>query len=157
SLENMALVAACRQLGVLSVDLQHGVQGESHVAYGAWSVMPAQGWELLPDRFWVWSESEVAAIRKWVPPGSTRHLAFVGGNIWLDLWRAGNSPLVRELDEPIRQLCARRARRPRILVTLQWGLDDNSYLLPLIDAMRALPEFDWWLRLHPIMYGQLDR
>src|SRR5262249_31727054 len=152
SLQNMALVAACRRLGIPSVDLQHGVQGAFHIAYGPWMQVPSQGWDLLPDRFWCWSEPEVNSIRSWAARAGGHHVPLVGGNPWLDSWRAGDSPLVREMDSRVARLCAQRPGRKRVLVTLQWGMNDQAYLLPLREAIRyGDPDLDWWIRLHPLM------
>lgn len=153
SLQNMALIAACRRLKIPSMDLQHGVQGPLHVAYGPWKRVPGAGWDLLPDRFWCWSETEAAGIRSWACAGAQeRHLPLIGGNPWLELWRTGESPLVREMGLRVAQLCAQRPGRKRVLVSLQWGMSDAAYLLPLRDVIAAAdPDLDWWVRLHPLM------
>src|SRR5262249_37500646 len=41
--EAMALLLACRERGIPSVDLQHGMQGALHFAYGRWSRIPRGG------------------------------------------------------------------------------------------------------------------
>jgi hypothetical protein len=61
----MAFNLACRQIGIPSVDIQHGVQGDLHRAYGRWNKLPKAGYELLPTIFWVWSEVEAKAINNW--------------------------------------------------------------------------------------------
>jgi hypothetical protein len=149
--EGMAFLRACRRLGIPSADLQHGVQGELHVAYGRWPSAPEGGWELLPSVFWCWSEVEASAVRAWAgeAPGAP-HKAWVGGNPMLERWRAsGGPPEVRE-----RVLAAARAApgRANVLVTLQPGFAASPFRAILVAVARDLgPAARIWARLHPCM------
>ena len=40
NLVNMALIWACRDLGITTVDIQHGLQGKYHVMYSHWTRIP---------------------------------------------------------------------------------------------------------------------
>ena len=62
--ESMACILACNELGIPSIDIQHGIQ-EFHVAYARWNRVPNGGYELLPTYFWCWSEAEASVIRGW--------------------------------------------------------------------------------------------
>ena len=156
SLEGAALVLACKRCRVLCVDVQHGVQGRLNTAYGAWSAVPESGYELLPDRFWCWSQAEVEAIESWTSGRTARHSAVVGGNPWLDMWRDDQSPLVAAAE---RSLGSRvRADQRTVLVTLQWGMTDEIFLAPLIALMAAAGNtWVWMVRLHPVMVDQAGR
>jgi hypothetical protein len=154
SLEGAALMLACRRSGIVSIDVQHGVQGLLHVAYGSWCNVPPDGYDLLPDRFWCWSEREVDAIRAWAAQ-TTRHFGFVGGNLWLEKWSDEAAPFVRSAHETVRTML--RPDTHVVLVTLQWGIADRTFLLPLLRLIRdAGGRFSWWLRLHPVMRGRRD-
>jgi hypothetical protein len=154
SLEGSALMLACRRRGIVSVDVQHGVQGPLHVAYGSWCNVPPGGYDLLPDRFWCWSEGEVDAIRAWAAQ-TTRHVGFVGGNLWLEKWSDKAAPFVRSAHEAVRTMA--RPGTHVVLVTLQWGIADRTFLLPLLQLIRdAGGRFSWWLRLHPVMRERRD-
>lgn len=149
--EGMAFVLACRESQVLSVDLQHGVQGELHPAYGSWPEPPGRTFALLPDRFWVWSEWEADVIRRW--SGTTSHAPVVGGNPWNLVWNDAHpmTGLQDALDRA-RALKARARNAPVILVTLQFGLLDSEQLDPLLELMAATGQrFVYWVRLHPCM------
>src|SRR5262249_5108569 len=58
SLDGMAFNLACREAGVVSADIQHGVEGDLNAAYGQWSRLPATGYALLPNLFWCWTEGD---------------------------------------------------------------------------------------------------
>lgn len=149
SIEGMAFVLACRRGGVTVADVQHGLQGDHHVAYGQWSNSPPEGYELLPDEFWVWSDLERRAIDAWRPPQSTRHVPVVAGNAWLELWRNESEPFMRQALTDARRM-RRTDTRCCVLVTLQWGLPEEE-TLKLLRAIRLAPrDFQWWLRLHPV-------
>lgn len=157
SLEGMAFTLACRAVGALVVDIQHGVQGPVHPAYAAWPRPPAGGsHELLPDRFWVWSESERDVIDRWAAGSS--HAAIVGDNPWLDVWRSGSEwPGVGAAVRAAEELRRRSAARPVVLVTLQFGLDDREQLNPLRELIaEAGKRFTFWVRLHPVMLPERE-
>ncbi len=152
SLEGMAFVYACRELGIPVVDLQHGVQGEFHPAYAAWP-KPEEGRRhaLLPDHFWVWSDWERKVIEGW--SASTGHSAVVGGNPWLGVWQPGSAwSGVAPALEAARRMRERADGRPVVLVTLQFGLAPAEQLEPLCRLMaEAGDRMVLWVRLHPAM------
>lgn len=141
--EGFALLHAANRRGLVTVDLQHGTQGEIHPAYAAFAKMPAGGWGLLPRRFWVWSEAEAQAIRAW---GGSWHGADVVGNALLDrqLCQAADGPL---------------SDRPKVLlITLQNGFDDAGYYRLLGEIIAALPDdMAVWVRIHPVQMPGLER
>ena len=150
-LEGMAFVLACREAGILVVDLQHGVQGDMHPAYARWPRPDAGVHALLPDRFWVWSSWEEDVVAQWSK--GTRHAPIVGGNPWLEVWRDGSGwPGVAAASEAASGLRQRADGRPVVLTTLQYGLDPAEQMQPLAAVMRiAASRLVFWVRLHPAM------
>lgn len=156
NIEGMAVNLACRALGIPSVDLQHGLEGDLHVAYARWRRVPADGYELLPERFWVWDEQDAAVIRRW--SSGPRHLPVIGGNLWLNAWLEGSGPVVADCDRRMLEALEAHPGRKHVLVTLQIGLTDTRTLAELIEAIRTTQhEWRWWLRLHPCMLEQRER
>ncbi len=150
TLEGMAFNLACRELGIPSLDIQHGVQGETHIAYADWSVLPTDGFELLPEIFWCWSESEMRVLSRWRGRDSSRHRVVVGGNLWLNMWRGTGTPLVRRYDREIEKLKEKHDGKATLLVTLQPGAEPLSgWLLDYIQQTAST--WRWWIRLHPGM------
>lgn len=156
SVEGMAFVLACKHIGVPVADVQHGLQGAYHVAYGQWRRLPIGGYELLPDEFWVWSESEHRAIDDWRPAGCRLHVPVIAGNAWLDLWRTETDPLVARVMQQVRRI-RRSDARYCVLITLQWGLHDGETLRLLSAIARLPPDFHCWLRLHPLVAHERRR
>ncbi len=150
-LEGMAFVLACRESGVLSVDLQHGVQGELHPAYGSWPQPSKQAFSLLPDRFWVWSDWEADVISRW--SRTTSHAPVVGGNPWNVVWNGSYSlPGIEDALKRAEAMKARARNAPVILVTLQYGFVPSEQLEPLLRLIALTgEEFVYWVRLHPCM------
>jgi hypothetical protein len=142
----MAMVAACRRLGITCCDIQHGMIGLLHGAYNGWTRAPAEGWELLPDLVWSWSDGDAPGIKDWSPCG--RHAAIPGGNLLLDRFLAREDPRLLACVEAAHAIFPQAGRR--ILVTLQPGLDDASYYELLRSVITEAPE-DWrfLIRLHP--------
>jgi hypothetical protein len=158
SMEGMAFILACRELGIKVVDIQHGVQGEMHPAYAAWQ-QPANGLHpLLPDRFWVWSSWEAQVISRWSAP--TRHSPILGGNPWLSVWRAGSSwsGVVDAYNRANRLRFASPPWKRVVLVTLQYGLAARDQIDRLTELISAAHErFTFWIRLHPAMLEQREK
>lgn len=156
-IEGMAFILACRELNIRCVDLQHGLQGDLHVAYGRWNKVPENGYELLPDYFWCWSSADAAAIQRWSQAVFNNHVPLIGGNPWLDFWKDSSNKLVVIYDQKLQKAVPGFSDNKNILVTLQSNLDDPETLKPILDAVATLDErLFWWIRLHPCMLDKRD-
>jgi hypothetical protein len=152
NLVSMAFAAACREVGIPSVEIQHGVQGELHWAYGRWRSVPPEGYDLLPSVYWTWSEREASVIEEWAADTGGRHRAVVGGNLWLRTWMDGDREIVRRHDRLLR---ASEGVQTTVLCTLQPAVSDASQLRLLSAAVAGAPRsWRWWFRLHPAMSAQ---
>lgn len=142
-LTSMAFVMACYELGVKSIDIQHGDQSEQNFAYGRWNNTPPEGYALLPTVFWCWSEWEAEVIRKWnnVTPN---HQPIVGGNMWLHMWETDNS-ITKHYDQIVRK--NHKFNRYNLLLTLQTDVEVPAWVLNTIRTAPA--EWTWWIRVHP--------
>lgn len=155
--DGLSFNLACYEFGIPSIDIQHGVQGDYHIAYGNWGRLPVGGYRLLPTYFWCWSEEERKSIEKW---SSSFHQPIVLGNLWLEQWR-GHSPLTEKYDKQFIRNDDQHEER-RILVTLQplYGLPGWENNLPdwFLHAIKDSPSnWKWWIRLHPQMFkGRYD-
>lgn len=147
----MALVRACKALGITTVDIQHGKQGKYHGLYTHWTKIPEDGYELLPDIFWVWGQESHENIQKWHPAGCQHHKPSIGGNRWLAKWSDGNGlKLDREADSFLNRL---DDFDRVILVSLQPF--DRPLPDHLLEAMQRSPKrWLWLLRLHPLYKHQ---
>lgn len=153
SLEGQAFVQAAWRLGLFTVDLQHGMQGEHHAAYARWFNVPDGGYSTLPNEFWVWSEEEADAITRW-SAGIGTHRARITGNPWLKRWADDSDPYVSTCLAHAASL--RRARHRQVLACLSWGLADEE-TDKLIQAARLCgPSVAWWWRLHPVEASKRD-
>ena len=143
--EAMGLLCAARRLGIKTVDMQHGKQGKYHGMYTHWTKVPEQGYELLPDYFWLWGEESKENIMKWMPRESP-HRAIVGGNRWLSDWIRGKHD---DGDVAEKRFYEQLSSYDRvILVSLQPVKEPLPELL--LEAMKASPKtWKWLVRLHP--------
>lgn len=146
------LLLACKRNGIPTIDLQHGTQGAMHRAYGNWTKVPAQGYELLPTHFWCWTDDEVAVIQRWAESTGGAHRPVVGGNLFLNLCKSNSLSSVRECDDLVRKKVGALGADKQILVTLQWGLLTDEFTRTLSRAIEStVDRYQWWLRLHPSM------
>jgi hypothetical protein len=149
SMEGMALCLAARRLGIPCADVQHGVQGRCHFAYGPWQCAPAGGYNTLPTVFWCWDVESASQINEWAGAQGAR--ALVGGNPWQALWEDADTPVAqRELKRIDSALAAHPGRR-HILLSLQWDAGLTPGLRELLAASPA--GWHWWVRPHPVQAG----
>lgn len=147
----MALCLAARRLGIPCVDVQHGVQGAAHFAYGPWLRLPPRGYRLLPTRFWCWDEPSARNIDGWSRDWAEYHGAVVGGNPWMAWLAGGNAPGTAEALAQVRARKQSAPQQSHVLISLQW---DRGLTEQLKRAITQAPA-NWllWVRLHPV---QLD-
>lgn len=133
--EMYAMALASNKLGISSCDIQHGGQGNLHLAYSGFNKIPENGYNLLPKKFWVWDKASFVEIQKWVSKQKF-HEVFVKGNPWIEY-------CIQEFSSEI------ITNRKIILYTMQ---PIGSELLDkyIIEAIKETPmDYIWWLRLHP--------
>jgi ubiquinone/menaquinone biosynthesis C-methylase UbiE len=145
----MAIIKACKKLGIVSVDIQHGKQGKYHGMYSYWTRIPSQGYELLPDFFWCWGDESKINIEKSRRSTGSNHIPIVGGNRWLASWIDGKAGIFENnISKEFYTIL--NNKKKKILISLQPF--DEQIPLPehVIEAMRNSPtDWLWLLRLHP--------
>jgi hypothetical protein len=129
-----SVVLAANRLGLRSIDLQHGVQGQNHLAYANWPTEISANTNFLPSHFYVWDASAFKTIEQWKTDSSQ---ILVGCNKWI-------------LDR------AKKVANDIILVTLQ-PIEDYfpDYLLDMIKTFRG--DKKWFIRLHPRQHDQIGQ
>lgn len=148
----MAFNLACREHGIPSIELQHGVQGKLNAAYGRWRQVPHDGYALLPRIFWVWSSQEASAIEEWSRPVREWHRPVIGGNPWLNVWLRDDAEVARPYDRAVQAIRSRDPESVHVLVTLAYSLTSERDLAPIREAIEKAPStWRWWVRLHPAM------
>lgn len=150
SVTSMSFNLACREAGIPSVELQHGVQGAAHWAYARWEAVPSGGFSVLPSVYWNWSESDARVINAWAQRTAGGHRAVAGGNLWLGSWLQKDSARVAGYDYRVHE--ALPGHGPFILWTLQPGITGARELELLLQASdEAPPGWVWLPRTHPAM------
>ena len=149
---------ACHEMGILSVKIQHGVQGDYQLDYGRWSRVPGAGFELLPKCFWSWDTPSAEAINRWAKQCPGVHQAVVGGNVWYQEWEhiKDRGAKRQAVEEQIQTIKENASGKTHVLVSLQppEKIYASGELIPdfVLEAMRVSSgKFFWWVRLHPSM------
>ncbi|MBW3595859.1 MAG: hypothetical protein KY475_01135 [Planctomycetes bacterium] len=147
--EGFGFCLACRRLGIPSVDIQHGVQGDLHPAYGGWRRIPASGYEVLPQYFLVWSEAEAKAIQKWSAPRTGHHQALIAGNQFLQLCQAEQLRPVSQLAAQVRDLADPKAIQALYTLSFLETPSDIQDMLAAVGSRAPGRRIQWWVRVHP--------
>jgi hypothetical protein len=147
------LISACRELGIISVDLQQEFIGTRHDYYSNWTELQNGGYSIFPDYFWVWDAQAAATIEKWSKFTNGEHKVIIGGNPWFILHKKFYGLLPVHSMEEIDQILDHQ--QLKILVAL--GLFEDLIPRIVLEAMKlAPPDYIWLLRLHPRDYDRQD-
>jgi hypothetical protein len=148
-LPEQAFCLACGELGITSVEVQHGVQGDLHPSYGSWSAVPSEGWETRARVFWSWDEESAAAINRWAVCAPDRHVAINGGDPWREMGMEDGDESSRRTHQLIEERKRASGGERHILVTLT----SQGDVVPaaVLEAVRSSPStWRYWFRLHPV-------
>ena len=137
----MGLIAAAKEWGVKTLDLQHGKQGKFQAMYSGWRI-PDEGYQMMPDVFWCWGMPSAKHILE-SSPNRKFHRPLVGGHPWLDYYRRHISS---------KTAYGRRSTKKYVLVTIQPPQADNIEPIPdfLLDFLSDRPKNVYFIfRCHP--------
>jgi hypothetical protein len=152
------LVLSCKRKAVPSIDIQHGVQGPMHFAYGSWTKVPPYGYELLPTYFWCWTQRDADTVQEWSEATKGAHRCLVGGNLFLNFWKSNSSSLFRSCNNSVLEKAIALGADKQVLVTLQPGLLPEDFMQVLMSAIKStVDSLHWWLRLHPLMLHERNK
>jgi len=142
----MALVKACKKLGISTVDIQHGTYGNYHGAYTHWTTIPSEGYNLVPDYYWCWGKTSKESIEKWYSR-IFHHQPIVGSNLNI-------AKSIEEIDfkvdkgfiEFYDQLRHNKDKDKVVLIAMSYPDIPNI----VFETIRLAPnEWIWMIRLHP--------
>lgn len=139
----MGMLLAAHKNGIKSMDIQHGVQSENDFLFSNWTIIPKDGYELLPDIFWCWSKDEKENIDKWTFNSDTLYSSFTGGNPVLE---------INDDDENIKLfhqeiLAQKNNSLKNILYTHQASYEISEILFTAVKNSNE--NCKWWFRFHP--------
>lgn len=130
------LIAACNELGIHTIDVQHGGMGKGHWSYDNWSVAPPNGYLQVPQFFWNWDAGSAALINAWAQRTGF-HKAFNLGRPWLHDYTQVSSYKPARVDYILYNLAD---------VTLE------DYIIEAIKQTGS--QRPWVCRMHPRMVKQ---
>ena len=145
----MGACLAAKELGIDSVELQHGLQSDDHYHYAGWAEKSNEGYALVPDYFWVWGEDNRQNLIDNSPGLVKSENIIVGGNPLINQIIDGNlSSLLSNNDDAVSLI---GDYENSILVTLQ-NADDSEvdFISNLIHNSPV--NWLWLIRLHPSLF-----
>lgn len=146
--DSFGLVLAAKELGIKTVDVQHGKQGVSHPMYTHFSKIPTGGYKLLPDYFWNWGEESKYSIEKW-QNNKAAHQPIVGGNLWLAKWKF-SSFYSCEKREEIEFINSFKTYERIILYSTQPIVNEGILPSHIVESIQNSPSnWLWLIRVHP--------
>jgi len=133
------LISACHALNILSVDIQHGIQVGWNPLYNNWKEMPAEGYQSLPNHFFVWGKKEFSSIEKVF--FGTKHSPILTGYPWLEKQLEFSEGIKEDYKEKF------NSYRVKILLVLQKQPKIAEIFKELIK--NSPDDYLWIIRHHP--------
>ncbi len=136
-----ALTAAANHLKIVTVEMQHGPQPTVHLAYSSWSVLPKEGYDMIPKTFWCWDDSSHNVIKHWTKNNQNYSVKVIG-NPWIDFWKT------KEMNYQ---------HQNYILYSLQPSPITIEQLFPesILNFIKNNPH-KWFIRLHPRQLNEIE-
>lgn len=144
---SMGFILACKKEGVLSIDIQHGMQVGNNPAYSFLQYLPEDSYDLLPDVFLVRGVAEKNNIERWLKKGNV----VISGDLWLNFWKNNNEALVIKYDSMIAS--KKKYKKKYILYTLDY---ENIPEVMKNIIRKTSSEYSWCIRLHPADLKNMD-
>ena len=140
-----ALIYVCKKLSILTVDIQHGVQGYFHPAYSSFQNLPPNSFNVLPDVFLTWTEDDNKKILEWAKKTKSTN-AFVIGNLFQEKFIC-ETDLSLECDKLYDINFQYDEGKIVILLSLIWG----NYFPQLFEEIikHAPNNYFFLIRFHP--------
>lgn len=146
TLVGQAFCLGARRAGIQCFDIQHGIAGTLHRAYGRWKKTPPTGFNTLPTGFWSWGKDDMSAIKSWGDAITPQAKVILGGNVWAKLWSQKDLPLTQEERNKTALFLSTLKGKKIILVTLQY-----PFLPSILEATinKTNNNVFWLIRCHP--------
>lgn len=128
-----AAVLTANNLGIKTIDFQHGPQTNVHMVFTSWNKIPNEGYGIMPIEYWTWDEKTKLNIDSWansINKISSKNV----GQPYLGYWQNKNK--VKNYDEKI------------ILYSLQL-MPISEMLNEAIIRLIKISKRHWGIRLHP--------
>lgn len=131
---NQLFTSICNNLGIKTIEMQHGPQSVNQLAYGSWTKIPQDGFNSMPKNYWCWDEISTINIKEWKLKKNIIN-AFVGGNPWIDF---------------LKDKGLKTTKNNYILYSLQPNPVKLSEMFPpqIIKIIKE-KKYEWHLRTHP--------
>ena len=136
------MIEAADELGILTVDIQHGLQVGWNPLYTNYDEMPPEGYPQIPDIFAVWGEKEYNNIKYSLP--SDKHRPMYMGAPWLEKIKTFPVSLSDHLIDELQN----EKYKLRVLLIMQ-NQTDIPELFKDIIAQTADDDILWIIRHHP--------
>jgi hypothetical protein len=138
----MGVCAAADELGIKTIDIQHGKQGKYQAMYSGWTKLPINGYALMPDSFWCWGQPSCEHILA-SSPNRKKHIPFIGGYPWIEYYKKNMLPVDSKTTDS----------KIRVLLTMQTPQAGNLERIPdfIIDFLSSstIEDVHFTFRYHP--------
>ncbi len=139
--ESFASTLACYELGIKSIEMQHGVYSQTIYSYAG--KMPMGGYEIIPNYFFSWDDKQADLINKWALK-TNNHKAYQYGLNALTFWKTRSDSFVNDAFIQLQPLFKQK-NKIKVLYTISDLVDEK---LPKLIQQTKDTCF-WFIRNHP--------
>ena len=129
-----AAIYAANNLGIRTIDFQHGFQTNYHMVYSHWNKHPKNNYKILPFEYWNWDSISSDNILDWSGAAPQGVKSYVVGQPYLAYWQEKADSQIQKSE----------------IIFYSLGVQDLDFLFPN-QILKILKKNDkhWIIRLHP--------
>lgn len=142
----LSINAAASQIRIKTFCAQHGGQSKNNPAFGQWTNIPTNGYEMLPDVFLCWDKESSNTILDWTGDNKN-HKTEITGYHWPNLWRSGRIGFNK-----IDSNDGFDGTKLNILYSMQPSIGMPPRIIHKMLGLFS-EDVNWWFRLHPRQLG----
>lgn len=154
NLVSFAFCLACKHLKIKTVEIQHGTIYSEHSQFSVLGDIPEVGYQLLPDYFWAWDETNLDALESLLMPEIRPNLkSFLGGNLWNQMW-IEKPPLDEGFYSSLPSFQGAEYSKV-ITLTLTASVEFPEWLVEIIHSNEK--KYFWYVRFHhSTVYSEIN-
>lgn len=144
---SQAFFLACRELGIKTIELQHGIISKDQIAFSNWKCN-SMGYANLPDYYFCWDDVSTDIVNNWANCTKLHH-AVNTGNIWHEVWNKNIGQGIQEYKKKFGEKVSdiRGKYSKLVLISLQGDRIPMPNYVSEVVYMKS--DIFWIIRLHP--------
>ncbi len=146
SYSNLAVILACKNLKIPTIDIQHGGHELYHLMYSNWKNVPNNGFALLPDYFWIWGKNQ--KNEGIFNNDNSKHKYIVGGKTQVDFWKKNKNIIDEKMSGAQKKIFIKKIKKYKKIILFSATYTQIPNIIFLL-IKKSPKNWLWLIRAHP--------